>query len=421
MIPVCGIDFGTSNSTATLVDEHGMQPLALDTGAMVDSTLPTLMFFPFGETGTSWYGTQAVDSYLERDLMGRFIQSIKKHLPSPNFRQTLIQGRVRTIEELVAGFLLHIKAAVDAAAGTSVERVLLGRPARFHLDDERDQLAQDRLERAARLAGFTEIAFQIEPIAAARAFERSLDEDVLCLVGDLGGGTSDFTVIRLGPSYTGRIERRQDVLGVAGVPVGGNDFDARLVWKKVTPHFGRDAMYRPSMKWVPVPPGLHHAMCRWHTLSFVGNDENRRMLARMRRTGDDQRGLKQLEALIEGNHGYELFESVEAAKVALSKSDETELRFERGEIAVRERVTRAEFEGAINREITQLSACVDTLLADLSLAPKDISVVFLTGGSSLVPAVTRIFRERFDDRIVDRDVFTSVGLGLGIEAGERLG
>jgi len=421
MTPVCGIDFGTSNSTATLVDGRGIQPLALDAGAAVSSTLPTLMFFPFGETGTSWYGTQAVASYLERDLMGRFIQSVKKHLPSPNFSQTLIQGQVRTIEELVAGFLLHIKELVDAAAGEPVERVLMGRPARFHLDDERDQLAQDRLERAARLAGFKEIAFQIEPVAAARAFERSLDEDVLCLVGDLGGGTSDFTVIRLGPSRAGHIDRREDVLGVAGVPVGGNDFDARLVWQKVTPHFGRDARYRPSMKWVPVPPGLHHAMCRWHTLSFAANEENRRMLDRMLRTTDDPRGLKQLESLIEGNHGYELFESVEAAKVALSGAEETVLRFERGNISVSERVTRADFESAIHREITLLEGCVDGLLEELSLAREDISVVFLTGGSSLVPAVARIFRERFEDRIVDRDVFTSVGLGLGIEAGERLG
>ncbi len=421
MIPVCGIDFGTSNSTATLCDRRGVQPLALDPGAVVAETLPTLMFFPAGEAATAWYGSAAVRQYLERDLLGRLIQSIKRYLPAPGFTSTVIQGEIRSIEELVAGFLGHVKAAVDAAAGVTVTRVLLGRPARFHRDEARDALAQRRLERAAVLAGFEEVAFQIEPIAAARAFERSLDREVLCLVGDLGGGTSDFTVIRLGPQRAGRPDRRADVLGVSGVPVGGNDFDARLVWKVVTPHFGRRARYRPAARWVPVPTGLHHAMCRWHTLSFASTEDSLRLLSRMLRTTDDPQGLRQLQELLEGNYGYELFQAVEAAKVALSGAEEATLRFQRGGIDVTERVTRTGFEGAIARELAQLEGCVDGLLAELALRPEDISVVFLTGGSSLVPAVSRIFRSRFGDRIVDRDVFSSVGLGLGIEAGERLG
>lgn len=419
MTPVCGIDFGTSNSTATLFDHRGVQPLALDADALVGDTLPTLMFFPVNDKLAAWYGTPAVHEYLRADLLGRFVQSIKKHLPAPGFSGTVLHGEFRTIEDLVAGFLRHLKAAVDRAAGRDVRKVLLGRPARFHLDDDRDALAQRRLERAARQAGFDEVAFQIEPIAAARAFERSLDRDVLCLVGDLGGGTSDFTVIRLGPERAGRLDRRADVLGVAGVPVGGNDFDARLVWKKVTPHFGRRAQYRPAARWVPVPTTLHYAMCRWHTLSFASTPDNLHMLERMLRTTDDPEGLGRLEELIEGNYGFELFRSVEAAKVALSKGPETVLRFERGGVRFSEPVTRGEFEDAISGELGKLEGCIDELLASLSLAPADISVVFLTGGSSLVPAVARLFRARFGDRIVDRDVFTSVGLGLGIEAAER--
>jgi len=400
-----------------------VRPLQLDPGSRIDNTTPTLMFFPHERAPV--YGSRAIEAYLENDMNGRFIQSIKRHLPSPGFMETEVGGRIQSIEELVAGFLEHLKRAADAAAGRPVDRVLMGRPARFHADDARDALAERRLESAALMAGFREVAFQIEPIAAARAFERQLDREVLCLVGDLGGGTSDFTVIRLGPERAGRVDRRADVLGVSGVAVAGNDFDARLVWKEVTPLFGRDARYRPAGRWVAVPTKLHYAMTRWHSLCFASTPQNLRELARVIRTSDDEVGLGRLETLLRDNLGYLLFQSVEAAKVGLSSADAADLTFDaggsaHGDILFSRRVTRSAFEAAIEREVGAMAGCLDGLLDDLGLTPDDVGVVFLTGGSSRVPRVMEIFRRRFGDRIVDQDVFTSVGLGLGIEAGERL-
>jgi len=412
----CGIDFGTSNTTLTLNLEGRVEQVVLEPESLMREAMPSLMYFDLD--ALSSYGSRAVAAYEADDMAGRFLQAIKKHLPSPEFAGTIIADRAFTIEELVAGFLEKLKVAADRAAGTSVDQVLMGRPARFHTDPARDALAQARLERAATMAGFVDVAFQLEPIAAARSYERELDRDVLCLVGDLGGGTSDFTLIRLGPSRLGG-DRREDVLGVDGVYVGGTDFDARLIWAKVVQHLGIQARYKPSLQWLPVPRTLHYACTRWHTLCFANTIDNLAFLERVIRTADDQQGLENLYELIDENYAWPFFRAVENTKFELSHAAATELVFEQGRIAIGERVTREEFEHAIADELATLETTIDTLLEGRGLGWDDVGVVFLTGGSSKVPCVRRIFDERFGGRIVERDAFASVGLGLGGEAGER--
>ncbi len=203
----CGIDFGTSNTTLTLNLDGRVEQVDLDPAHLLPEAIPTLMYFDLDALAS--YGSEAVRAYEEDDMAGRFLQAIKKHLPSPEFTGTIISERIFTLEDLIAGFLEKLKTAADAAAGESVDSVLMGRPARFHVDPKRDALAQTRLERAATMAGFVDVQFQLEPIAAARSYERELDREVLCLVGDLGGGTSDFTLIRLGPGRVGG-NRRDD-------------------------------------------------------------------------------------------------------------------------------------------------------------------------------------------------------------------
>lgn len=412
----CGIDFGTSNSTIALAEPGGaITQIQIEGGEL---TAPTLLYF--GEEPPPLFGAQAAQSYLEEEMLGRLIQSIKRHLPAANFGGTVVQGTWRSLEELVAGYLRFLKAAAEQVSGRPVEAALMGRPARFHADDERDQLAQDRLEEAARIAGFTQVAFQLEPIAAARRFERSLSKDVLCLVGDFGGGTSDFTVIRLSPERAGRADRTGDVLGIAGVSVGGNDFDARLMIRHVLPHFGHNTEYRPMGKWMQIPPALHLAITRWHTACLAGSDENLDKLKLMMRTAKDRQGLARLYELLDEGWFFRLFQSVEAAKVALSAQPEATFAFRAGSIDIQDTITRAAFEDAIGRELEKVSGCVDGLLSDLSLEPDQIDVVFLTGGSSRVPAVRRLFEARFGDRIAEMEALTSVGFGLGVEALERL-
>ncbi len=415
----CGIDFGTSNSTIALTGPAGIEQLNIDPRSSVDHASPTLLYF--GEACPPVFGTAAVSDYLAAEQAGRLIQSIKRHLPARGFDGTWIEGKKRSIEELVAGYLRYLKATADEVAGVDVRATVLGRPARYHTDPARDRLAEDRMRRAAGIAGFQQVAFQIEPIAAARRFEQSLDREVLCFVGDLGGGTSDFTVIRLSPARVAQSDRTEDVLGVAGVSVGGNDFDARIMQRYALPHLGHSTRYRPMQQWLPIPSYLHMAITRWHTACMAGTAKNLRALESMMRTAEDSRGLARLRELLEEGWFYRMFQSVEAVKIALSAQRQATLRFAMGSIDIAQPIEREDFEQSIRLEVSKLEQCIDGLLSQLSLTPADITVAFLTGGSSKIPCVQRIFRERFGERIVATEAFTSVGHGLGVEAAARYG
>lgn len=418
MAVACGIDFGTSNTAVVLWRDGEVLPVEVDPSSAIPLTIPTLLYFP--TTGSPAYGQAAIQQYLGADMAGRLIQSIKRYLPSEGFRTTVVSGVSRTIEDLLSGFLIRCRSAVEAQAGEPVTRVLLGRPAVFHTDPARDRLAQRRLEQGARAAGFQEIAFQLEPIAAARAFERGLSEDRLCMIGDLGGGTSDFTVIRLGPGRVGRTDRRGDVLGSGGVDVGGNDVDARLIHAKVLPHFGFGCRWKPLDRWVPLPTALHHAATRWHRLCVeAAEPKNLRWLDQAVPRSDDPEGLRRFRIFLARNAGYALFRSVERAKVELSGATQTILEFHETDIELTEPVTRAELDRAISPELDRLERAMDGLLASLGLSHADVDTVFLTGGTSLIPSVRALFDARFAGRILAPEAFTAVGLGLGVEAGER--
>lgn len=418
MAVAAGIDFGTSNTAVTLWQDGRVRPVPVDLASVIADTIPTLLFFP--PRGEPVFGSTAVTDYLATDMAGRLIQSIKRYLPSDTFQGTMLGGKLRSLEDLIGGFLLVCKRALDEAAGQPVERVLMGRPAVFHVDPARDALAQGRLERAAALAGFRQIQVQLEPIAAARAFERSLEQDTLCLIGDLGGGTSDFTLIRLGPGRVGRRDRRQDVLGSGGVDVAGNDIDARIIHTSVLPSFGYGSSYRPVTNLVPLPTFLHIAATRWHRLCVEAADpKNLSFLDRAIRTSDDPDGLTRFREFLARNYGYSLFRAVERTKIALSGEDHTRLRFREGSVDIDEALSRADLEQAIGRELGALGDCMDGLLGRLGVAHDAVGLVFLTGGTSQIPAVAELFERRFPGRIVARDAFTAVGLGLGLEAGER--
>jgi hypothetical chaperone protein len=385
----CGIDFGTSNTAVSLAIDGEVRPVDLDPAAAIARTIPTLLYFP--AEGAPSFGTRAIHDYLARDLTGRLI-----------------------------AYLAVCRAAVEREAGRAVDTVVMGRPAVFHVLPERDALAQARLEAAARLAGFAEVGFQLEPIAAARAFERGLDRDVLCLIGDLGCGTSDFTVIRLGPGRVGRRDRAADVYGSAGTDVGGNDVDARLIHAWVLPHFGYGSHWRPLRRRVPFPTALHLAATRWHRLCVEASDPaNLRFLDRAVCSADDPAGLARFREFLYRNDGYSLFRAVERTKVALSTQDQAPLRFLEGLADIDELVSRAALEAAIAEELARLERCLDGLLGRLGLAPEAMECVFLTGGTCRIPAVRALFDLRFPGRILERDAFTAVGLGLGVEAAER--
>jgi hypothetical chaperone protein len=412
---VYGIDFGTSNSSVTIWDANRRQLVRDPRIAGVESSF---MYFPYAlRRAPPIIGDAAKLRYVQDHMRGRFFQAIKTILPNRTFTETVVNNQSFLLEDLIAFFLRHLKAKADAVTGQNVTRVVLGRPAIFSLEPEEDQLAQDRLHRAAELAGFAEIHFQYEPIAAALAYEARITQPERVLVGDFGGGTSDFTVVRLDPRRQGQTDRASDILATGGLTVAGNTYDSATMWHKVTPRFGRLASYDAGGKRLPVPSSLHRQICQWDQIAFLRNPRSLDLLWRLEHSSDDPPGFRRFQSLVKDNQGFALFQVIEGAKIALTAQDEASLRFAHPQIAIDERLSLAEF----NRNSADLTASIvgylDRFLAEAKLAPRDIETVFLTGGTSLIRSLRQEFVARFGAaKIRDGHEFTSVGEGLALSA-----
>ena len=412
----CGLDFGTSNSAVALPSGSVLE---IDHANAEPRLFRSLLFFP--EYGSGHFaGATAIDEYLQRSE-GRFIQSIKGWLPSSSFTATHVRGRRFKLEDLVAMLLRSIRERAEAAAGTALDEVTLGRPALFASDASHDALAERRLLRAAELAGFKRIRFLIEPIAAALAYEATLTADELVLVADFGAGTSDLTIMRLGPSRRGAQDRRGDVVASDGVPIGGDRFDAEIMRHKLLPHFGLGSTYEVMQKRMTVPMSILGRLLSWHEMSFIRDRATQELIDRILHTSDNAPAIEALYDLVEENLGYRLFRAIESAKIRLSSTEATRIEFDEARIHVDESITRADFERFSQPLLEGLDACAARLLERAQVPAAAIQSVFLTGGSSQVPAVRRLFAARFgDDRLRTADAFTSVAEGLGRSAAATL-
>ncbi|ATB32449.1 Hsp70 family protein [Melittangium boletus] len=410
-MPDCGLDFGTSNTALALPDGT---VLPVSPGYSDPRLYRSVIFFPEDER-EAYTGAPAISRYLE-DPSGRFVQSVKSFLHSASFRATQIRERTWLIEELVALLLRRVREAAAPHMGGAPDRVVLGRPALFTPDPEADALAEQRLRRAAELAGFTHIQFLIEPIAAALSYEAQLTRDELVLVADFGAGTTDLTLMRLGPSRRGNPDRKPDVVGSTGVRIGGDRFDAEIMRHALLPRFGAGSTYRVrglSDKRLPVPQHLMAKLLSWHEMSFIRKKASQEVLELMLTSSDKPAEAEALYDLVMDNLGYRLFRAIEAAKVRLSSEDETVLEFDEARIHLRERITRASFEAASEPLLQELRQVTEGLLERCAGAG-EVDAVFLTGGSSQIPAVRRLYVERFGEhRVRTRDAFTSVAEGLG--------
>ncbi len=407
----CGLDFGTSN-TAVALPDGTVVPIDLENAE--PRLFRSVLFFPEDER-TVYAGAPAITRYLE-DNSGRFIQSVKSFLHSRSFRATQVHGRTWTIEALVAVLLRRVREAVGASTGAAPEAVVLGRPALFTTEPEADALAEQRLRQAAELAGFQRIQFLIEPIAAALAYEAQLTREELVLVADFGAGTTDLTLMRLGPARRGAEDRRGDVVGSTGVRIGGDRFDAEIMRHKLLPCFGEGTTYRVrglTDKRLPVPRHVMAKLLSWHEMSFIREKSTQELLELMLESSDKPETAEALYDLVMENLGYRLFRAIEAAKVRLSREEEATVDFEEARIQVHERVTRAEFESFSQPLLQELEQCTQGLLERCAEAGEP-DAVFLTGGSSQIPAVRQIYERRFGaERVRTADAFTSVAEGLG--------
>ncbi|MFZ5476335.1 MAG: Hsp70 family protein [Myxococcota bacterium] len=400
-----GIDFGTSNSAMAVSDGTGAESVRFADGKVLQRTV---IFAPHGGPPLV-YGNEGIERYYGTDMEGRLMQSLKSYLPSSLDYVQLVGARVR-LEDLVTLFLRYLRDAAREATGETFDRAVLGRPVVFSADPEKDARAAARLRAAALAAGFRAIAFQYEPIAAALAYERTVTTDEIVLVGDLGGGTSDFAVVRVGPGR-GLRDRAKDVLAVGGVPVAGNAFDSAVMREVLLPWFGKGALFSlaaelPSTDWSPSL--LQEVVDLWH-IPMLKDRQTEDYLTRMRARVSDPVAVGRLHDLIFKDLGFYLAQEIEATKIALSTETEARLRFRDIDLAL----TRAEFERVTTGPREAIRVAMEDALARAGLAPGDVSRVFLTGGTSQIPSVRRVFEERFA-RVEAGDVFTSVAQGLAL-------
>lgn len=417
-----GLDFGTTNCAIAVADGGGVRLARF--GAAGASTFRSVLFFDPEERGPggrplSAAGPEAIERYLAAEGQGRLILSTKSYLASRSFRATQIFTAVYTLEQLIALIAGAIHREARAQLGGGPARIVVGRPVRFAGADspEDDAHAVARLEKALALAGLDPAAltFEHEPVAAAYHYESRLGADELVLIADFGGGTSDLSLLRIGPEARRRGARQ--ILGVEGVALAGDAFDGRLLRHLVAPDLGRGGSYVVDGKELPVPPWLHTHLERWHHLTFLKTREN---LALLERIHDGSEGaararIAAFQHVIEDDLGYELYRAVERTKVELSTRPRA--RFQFAEPRIDREVTREQFEGWIAPELQAIGAAVDRLLERTGIEPPRVDRVFMTGGSSFVPAVRRLFAERFGAaKLQGGDELVSIASGLALRA-----
>ncbi|MBP9089179.1 MAG: Hsp70 family protein [Kofleriaceae bacterium] len=410
-----GIDFGTTNSAIAVARGNGaprLLPLpnpAAETGT--SSTWRTVLYFEPG--GRLSAGAEAIARYRETQGEGRLIQSIKSHLASASFARTTVFGRRWTIEDMIAAFLRQIRQAVAAGIGELGSRCVIGRPVRYWgaetADD--DARAVSRMTTALASAGFTEVVFVAEPVAAASAYAARLTSAETIVVADFGGGTTDFSVVRVGghgPS---------EILATGGVGISGDAFDARIIDETIAPAFGKGSKYRDEMgAEASVPAWVFNNLRRWHYLSFLKEPQTQRLLHRVVEGSLDPLCIERLRTVIDDDLGLVLHQAVETAKLGISSAMQSELRIDHG-VDLKKILLRQEFENWIAPDLAEIDDVLTKVLADASLAPNQVDRVFATGGASLTPAVRTWLAKRFGaEKLVGGEELTSVASGLAAQA-----
>jgi hypothetical chaperone protein len=421
-----GIDFGTTNSSVARALSGGEVQVAQFpfAGGLTDAYRSLLYLEQAREkhaaTIKSWTGPEGIERYLSAEAKGRLIQSLKSFLSSRSLQSTDVFGRRMRLEDLIARILRDLREKAQVQFEAPVQAAVVGRPVRFVGADKDDDnaFAEHRLAQAFRLAGYESVTFELEPVAAAHHYESTLDHDELILIGDFGGGTSDFSLLHVGPGVRKRGRVPEDILGNTGIGLAGDAFDAKIVRNLVSPKLGKGSSARSMNKILPaIPNWVYAKLERWHHLSFLRTNAVMNMLYSSRATAFEPEKIEALIHLIKEDLGYSLHRAVQKVKCDLSEGPVATFEFSDGVIEVDAVVERTDFEEWIADELAQIESCVDSLMNCSGIQPADVDMVFLTGGSSFVPAVRRIFETRFGaQRIRAGNEFTSVARGLALKA-----
>lgn len=418
---IYAIDFGTTNSLLAAANCSGIHgPIALDPQARDGSLFRSVIYF--GDATRCHYGADALGEYVAQGMQGRLIRSMKRFLPERGFVMTRIGNRSYRLEELVGAFLRTMKKRADAFFGADVRRALLGRPARFSEKPADDEFAEARLGAAAKLAGFSQIEFCPEPTAAAHDFREKLDQPKLVLIADFGGGTSDFSIVRLGPDGFSP----SDVLGTGGITIAGDALDGRLMRHKLALHFGAGVRYRAALgsRILSMPEPLLQLLSSPAEMSLL---QKRDVLSFLRdiKAGSlsqkDQDAIDRLLCIAEDALGFQVFEAIEATKRTLSEKLEATFRFDYPGINLSERVSRDDFERVTEVSVSAIVNAMDRTLGEAGVRAEAIELVCLTGGTAKVPRIYDALRQRFSERRLHRlRGFHAVAEGLAQAARKRL-
>jgi hypothetical chaperone protein len=414
---ICGVDFGTSNSAAAVAARGHARVLGLQEGR---TSIPTAVFFSFEDNSVA-YGREAMRRHLAHDP-GRLMRSLKSILGTTLFEEkTQVRLQRYLFADIVAGFLRFLRQACVTEMGEAPRRVVLGRPAFFVDDDaDADRRAQQQLQSAATAAGFTEIAFQFEPIAAALHYERSVAREEIALVADIGGGTSDFSVVRVSPERSLAADRKADILSWGGIHIGGTDFDRLLSLATLMPLLGFRS--RMKTKQMEVPSWYYHDLSTWHRVNALYDPKVLPDMRRVRREATEPDKLDRLLDVVKLRKGHELLGRVEDAKIALSAHERTALALSDLAAGLALDIAIDRFEQAIGASIEKVVATARDAVRQAGLAPGDIDTVFLTGGSSGIPKFKAALAAAVPAaRVVEGDAFGSVATGLALDAERKFG
>ena len=415
---VCAVDFGTSNSAIALPDGEGVRLVVLEG---TQRTMPTAVFYAVEglaphEEPQRHYGRAAVAAYVD-GTEGRLMRSMKSILGSSLATQSTEVGAGRQVRylDVVGAYLRHLRGMAEAEAGQALTRVVLGRPV-FFVDDDpaRDAAAQAALADAAQSVGFREVRFQFEPIAAALDYERGIDREQLVLVADIGGGTSDFSLVRVGPQRRSRLDRQDDILGNHGVHIAGTDFDRHIELAHILPSCGYRALGPTGRE---VPSRVYFDLATWHLINTVYAPGRVAELARMKSFYAEARQHRRLMTLVAERLGHALIGQAEAAKIAVADGGHTTIDLDALEAGLQATLDDGQALAALDADIERIAAAADVTLAQAGVDRSRVDALYFTGGSTgLKPLAARIAARFPQARAMHGDRFASVAQGLGLHA-----
>lgn len=407
------IDFGTSNSLVGAArGDQRIEALRLDPAAKDPSLMRTLLYFV--DARECYFGAETIPKYVEHEMEGRLFRSFKSHLANRNYSGTMVGERVMSLENLVTTFLLELKRRAEKELGETAERAVIGKPARYSLDDEIDAFALKRMAKSVEAAGFKEYEFVPEPLAAALDYRRGLTEEKIVLIGDFGGGTSDFTLMRMGPFEY----QASDVLGIDGCPLAGDALDSLFMAKRLNKFLGAEVKYRMSMSnnWLQMPPTVTERLNQPAHIVHLKEKATYEFIREVRKGAPnekDRESIDRLFALIEDQQIFAFFEKIEATKRRLSEREIATFEFDYPDIEVRADFLREEFDAWSDPTTTKIFASMDECLKKGGVTAEQVDLISLTGGSSQVPKIRKEFEKRFGtEKLQTRSHFHSVLGGL---------